>query len=157
MPGAGKSTIGVLLAKALGLDFVDTDVLIQVRQGRTLEQILEQDGYLALREIEARVLLDLQPKNAVIATGGSAVYSAAAMRHLKRFGPVVYLQADVTTLLQRVPELRGRGIAAAAGTTIEQLAAERVPLYEQHADITVSADLPTPEAVVARIVALLTN
>jgi shikimate kinase len=151
MPGAGKSTIGVLLAKTLGLDFVDTDLVIQVRQGRTLEQILADDGYLALRAIEAEVLLDIEPRDAVVATGGSAVYSEAAMHHLARFGPIVYLQAKVDTLVRRVPTLRGRGIAAAPGTTLEALAAERVPLYERYANIAVGVDLPRPEDVVQLI------
>jgi shikimate kinase len=157
MPGAGKSTIGVLLAKALGLDFVDTDVLIQVREGRTLEAILASDGYLALRDIEATVLRSLDPADKVVATGGSAVYSTAAMAHLKAFGPAVLLDVPLAALHTRVGDLRGRGIAGPPGATLESLAAERLPLYGALADIVVAADLPTADAVVEGICALLVS
>ena len=155
MPGAGKSTVGVLLAKRLGLDFLDTDLAIQLAEGRTLEEILAQDGHLALRAIEARVLAGLNVSRTVLATGGSAVYAAEAMQHLKSLGPVIYLEVPLEELERRIPSLAGRGIAAAPGTTLASLAAERTPLYERTADLTVRADLDRPEAVVDAIVAAL--
>ncbi len=156
MPGAGKSTVGVLLAKALGLDFIDTDLAIQVREGRTLEDILDAEGYLTLRRIEGEVLRMLDGASKVIATGGSAVYSDAAMQHLKSFGPAVFLDVPLPALAARIGKLRGRGIAGPPGSTFESLAKERIPLYRHYADITVDADLPNPDAVVERIRSLLT-
>ena len=151
MPAAGKSTIGILLAKHLGLDYIDTDVLIQVRTGRNLEDIVTTEGVGQLRAVEAETLLCLTAQDAVISTGGSVVYSDSAMQHLLSLGEVIYLQVPLSTLQQRLPTLKGRGIAATPDTTLEQLASERVPLYERYASITVNADLATPEAVVAVI------
>ena len=111
MPGAGKSTVGVVLAKLAGLRFVDTDLDIQVRAGASLQQILERDGYQRLRALEEDVLLALDLQGAVVATGGSAVYSEAAMGRLKQAGPVVYLEVDLATLQRRVAAAPLRGIA----------------------------------------------
>ncbi len=157
MPGAGKSTVGVLLAKALGFDFIDTDLLIQLREHRTLQEILDSDGYQHLRAIEAEVLLALEPDGMVIATGGSAVYSERAMRHLKAHGPAVFLDVPLDVLRRRVGDLGCRGIAGPPGSTFESLAAERIPLYRRYADIVVDADLPNADAVVERVRALLTS
>jgi shikimate kinase len=151
MPGAGKSTVGVLLAKALTKDFVDTDVLIQVRANQSLQSIVDNAGYLALRQLEEAVLLDLTLDNHVIATGGSAVYGKAAMEHLKTLGPVVYLNVSLAELTRRVKNLAERGIAARPGQGLEALYEERRPLYEQFADITVDCDGKTPEQVIAEI------
>jgi shikimate kinase len=136
MPGAGKSTIGVQLAKALALDFVDTDLLIQTQQGCPLQEILGNKGYLALRAIEAQVILDLNSKNTLISTGGSAVYSDAAMRHLKTLGTIVFLAVSLDTLKQRVDNEASRGIARPEGQTFDAVYTERTPLYQQYADIT---------------------
>jgi len=155
MPGAGKSTVGVLLAKRLGMDFLDTDLAIQLAEHRTLEEILAEEGFEALRRIEARVLAGLAVSHTVLATGGSAVYDDGAVAHLKSLGPVIYLEVPLAELERRVPALAGRGIAAAPGTTLAALAAERTPLYERAADVTVQADLDHPEAVVDAIVARL--
>lgn len=155
MPGAGKSTVGVLLAKRLGMDFLDTDLAIQLAEHRTLEDILAEDGFEALRRSEAAVLAGLTVTHTVLATGGSAVYDDGAVEHLKSLGPVIYLEVPLAELERRVPALTGRGIAAAPGTTLAALAAERTPLYESAADITVRADLDRPEAVVDAIVAAL--
>src|SRR5690554_2704475 len=105
MPGSGKSTVGVLAAKRLGMGFVDTDLLIQEEAGRTLQEIVDQDGYQALRHIEEQVLLKLSVENQVISTGGSAVYSDAAMRHLKANGTVVFRSEEHTSELQSRPHL----------------------------------------------------
>ncbi len=139
MPGAGKSTVGVLLAKAIARDFLDTDVLIQSKTGRTLQEIVDRDGHLTLRKIEERVLLDLQLQHHVIATGGSAPYSPRAMQHLKSKGVVVFLWVDAKTLLQRIGDFSGRGLAKTPDQSFEELYAEREALYEQYADITIDA------------------
>lgn len=156
MPGAGKSTIGVLLAKRLGYDFIDTDVLIQIRQGEVLQATLDARGYLALREIEAQVLLSLDVSRTVIATGGSAVYSSPAMAHLASAGVVVYLAAELDQLRRRILDYESRGIARRPGQDLAELFAERTRLYERYARITVDA-APAPEAVVAAIVQALSH
>ena len=139
MPGSGKSTVGVLLAKVLAWDFVDTDLLIQRRADRTLQTILDQDGYLALRQLEAEVLLGLKCTSCVIATGGSAVYSAAAMAHLKTLGPLVFLDVDLDEIERRVTNFTTRGIAKSPDQTFAEVFTERLALYRQHADITIAA------------------
>ncbi len=155
MPGSGKSTLGVLLAKELGLDFVDTDVAIQVREQQTLQQILDEMGYLALRDIEERIVLHLKLANKVIATGGSVVYGANAMARLCDAGTIVYLKADITTLEQRIHNYQTRGIAKRPGQSFAELFAERTSLYEQYADITIDCSHSTPEALVDQIIARL--
>jgi shikimate kinase len=157
MPGAGKSTVGVLLAKLAGLRFVDTDLEIQLRESATLQQILERDGYQHLRTIEQQVLLEIQLDNAVISTGGSAVYSEPAMHRLKAAGPAVYLAADLATLEHRVAAAPMRGIASKAGDSYAEVYAERTPLYRHHADLTVDASAGSPDAVAAQILQLLSQ
>ena len=151
MPGVGKSTLGVLLAKALTLDFVDTDLLIQQRESRSLQHILEADGYLRLREIEAEVILAAEFNRQVIATGGSAVYSPTVMAKLSGLGPVVYLQADLTTLERRVAAAPDRGIASKPGHTFADIYAERTSLYERYATHTLNLNGLQPENAVAAI------
>jgi len=155
MPGAGKSTVGVLLAKRAARDFLDTDVLIQAREGRTLQSIVDTEGYLELRAIEERVLLDLELHGHVIATGGSAPYSEAAMLHLKRNGVVVFLHVDPATLLTRIGDFSGRGLAKRPEQTFADLYAEREALYERYADITVDAAAGGHEAVCEAIMTRL--
>lgn len=152
MPGAGKSTIGVVLAKLCGLRFVDTDLDIQVHAGATLQQILEKHGYQHLRAIEQEVLLAIELDQAVIATGGSVVYSEAAMQRLKAAGPVIYLQAELATLEQRVAAAPLRGIACDTNQDFPAIYAERTPLYRRYADISIDAGAGTPETVAAQIV-----
>jgi len=139
MPGAGKSTVGVLLAKASGLDYRDTDVVIQVEQGRTLQEIVDTQGHLALRAIEEEVLLHVPLEGAVIATGGSVVYSEPAMQRLMQAGPVVYLSADLPTLETRVALNPQRGIASDGKQSYADIYAERTPLYRKYADLVVDA------------------
>ncbi|WP_323844672.1 shikimate kinase [Microbulbifer magnicolonia] len=140
MPGAGKSTLGVLLAKELALDFVDTDVLIQLREGKTLQEIMNESDYLNLRRIEGEVIADADLPNHVIATGGSAVYSEEGMANLRRFGPVVFLNCSADELRRRIHNYESRGIAKAPGQSFEELFAERQALYRKYADITVGCD-----------------
>ncbi len=155
MPGVGKSTVGVLLAKRIGYGFVDTDVLIQQRAEATLQTILSRDGYQALRELEASVLLMLSLDHNVIATGGSAVYSADAMQHLLAAGPVVYLRAEIDVLLARVSDLCERGVASPPGHSLGDVYAERTPLYARYATHTVDAGDATPEQIADLIIAQL--
>jgi shikimate kinase len=143
MPGAGKSTVGVLLAKELGLNFIDTDVLIQVRQQQTLQDLLDAEGYLALRAAEEKVLLSLfdggtEYDGVVIATGGSAVYSEVGMRNLASNATIVYLDVPLAELRCRVKNYDERGIAARADQTFEDLFAERNSLYGQCAEVTIN-------------------
>jgi shikimate kinase len=137
MPGAGKSTVGVMLAKQTSRGFVDTDLLIQTAQQRTLQDIVDTNGYLALRKIEEDVLLGLTIRNCVIATGGSAVYSDRAMTHLKSDGLVVFLDLDVHTLESRIPDFRTRGLAKRPDQDFADLFHERFSLYTKYADITI--------------------
>lgn len=154
MPGSGKSTVGVILAKLLSYDFIDTDVLIQSSQRRALQDIVDRDGYLALRKIEEDTLLSLDVRHHVIATGGSAVYSAAAMAHLAANGTVVFLDVDLATLEARVDNLATRGLARRPGQSLAELFAEREALYKNVADITIHCSGMTQEEVCSRIMAL---
>lgn len=155
MAGVGKSTVGVLLAKALSRPFVDTDLVIQAAERRRLQDILDAEGLDAFRRIEERHVLALEARGAVIATGGSVVYSDAAMAHLKREGLAIYLQLDPATLEQRVAHADPRGLAIAPGQSFAELYRERKPLYERHANLTIDCAGLTHDEVVARIVRAL--
>ncbi len=152
MPGSGKSTVGVILAKLTGRGFVDTDVLIQTSKGRSLQGIVAAEGYMALRKIEEEILLRLDCRNRVIATGGSAVYSHIAMERLKLDGVIVFLDVDMATLESRIHDFESRGLAKRPDQTLADLFAERHPLYAKHADITVACAGLTHEEVCARII-----
>jgi shikimate kinase len=145
MPGSGKSTVGVLLAKRLCRQFVDTDVLLQASDGRSLQETVDGEGYMGLRRIEEETILGLICENHVIATGGSAIYSTTAMNHLKRDGVVVFLHASVETLASRVLDFETRGLAKRKDQTLEDLFAERLPLYNAWADLTVDCSLLSHE------------
>ena len=140
MPGAGKSTLGILLAKELGLGFVDTDVAIQVREGKTLQAILEDSDCMNLRTIEEQVLLTENIANKVVATGGSAVYSKVGMEHLKDSATVVFLDVPLAQLKQRISNFDTRGIARKPNQSLESLFAERCELYRKYADISIDCD-----------------
>ena len=155
MPGSGKSTIGIILAKRTSHDFVDTDVLIQSAQGRSLQDILDHDGYLALRDIESQVLQGLELRNHVISTGGSAVYSDAAMRHLKQDGVLIYLDVSLDTLRAHITDYETRGIAKRPDQSFDDLFLERTLLYRKYADITIKGDGLNQDQVCERIMAAL--
>ena len=140
MPGSGKSTVGVLLAKRLGFGFVDTDLLIQEEAGRTLQAIVDQDGYEALRRIEEQVLLKLDVRHKVISTGGSAVYSERAMEHLKSNGTVVFLDIPLELVIERIGDHSMRGISRRPDQSLEALFEERFELYSRYADVTVKGE-----------------
>lgn len=140
MPGAGKSTIGVVLAKKLGLRFLDSDLVIQDRCGMLLHEIMEEKGLEGFKEIEDQVNASLDVTNCVIATGGSAVYGKNAMTHLKEIGTVVYLKLSYEEISNRLGDLHERGVALKPGQSLLSLYNERIPLYEEYADIVVDCD-----------------
>lgn len=140
MPGSGKSTVGVLLAKMAGLDFIDSDLLIQKAVGKRLFEIIEEKGNDEFLKIENRINSEINVHNSVIATGGSAVYCKEAMEHLKTLGRVVYIKVPLAEIKRRIGDFSTRGIVIKNGNSIEDLFAERVPLYEKYADITVECD-----------------
>lgn len=148
MPGAGKSTAGVVLAKRLGLDFVDSDLVIQERQGMLLHEIIAQKGLDGFLRIEEETNASLEVSGAVIATGGSVIYGKKAMEHLKRIGTVVYLQLPLAAITERLGDLNERGVAFRDGQSLRSLYEERVPLYEKYADII----LPCEEKMLREIV-----
>jgi shikimate kinase len=152
MPGSGKSTVGVILAKLLARGFVDTDLLIQNDQDCSLQRIVDRDGYLVLRNIEERILLGLKCRNQVVATGGSAAYSHAAMTHLKQDGMVVFLHANLETLRARVGDYSKRGLAKRADQSLEDLFEERLFLYMEYADITIECSQRTHDEVCNQII-----
>lgn len=152
MPGSGKSTVGVILAKLMSLDFVDTDVLIQTSQRRSLQDIVDREGHMVLRRIEEEILLGLDCRNCVIATGGSAAYSHSAMTHLKSDGVVVFLDVDLPTLESRVGDFETRGLAKRADQSFAELFEERFGLYTEYADLTVKCADLVQDAVCVRII-----
>lgn len=155
MPGAGKSTVGVLLAKRLGVAFMDTDILIQSGEGCLLQETINEMGIAGFRRIEESYLLTVPHGCGVVATGGSVVYSESAMAHLRTLGPVVYLEIGLAALERRLGNLDERGVLRMPGQTIEMLFAERCPLYAQYADIVVSTAAVTPDQVVTAVMAKL--
>lgn len=136
MPACGKSTIGVLLAKSMARDFIDTDVVIQSREHKTLQQIAEAVGREGFRDVECRAICSLHASNAVISTGGSVIYRPPAMEHLRRNGVVVFMDVSLKALLERIGDLDKRGVSRDPGQTLADLLDERRPLYQQYADIT---------------------
>ena len=157
MPGAGKSTLGVLLAKELGLDFLDTDVSIQVHEGRSLQDIMDSEGYMKLREIEEAMLLKTDASGKVISTGGSAVYSDAGMKHLKEQGTVVFLDVTLDELRKRIHNFDTRGIARRPDQSFDELFAERCALYNKYADIHFDCNAKSPAEILEAIQKELQN
>lgn len=152
MPGSGKSTIGIVLAKELVKNFVDTDLLIQEQEGRALQEIINTTGYERLREIEEQVLLTADFSNHVVATGGSVVYSEAGMGRLADYGRIIFLDVPLKELEQRVTNYAARGIAAPPGQTMEDLYAERRALYQHYADITIDCSARPVKELVGDII-----
>lgn len=152
MPGSGKSTVGVVLAKRSSHDFVDTDVVIQSVEHRSLQAIMDKEGYMKLREIEARVLQTLNLENHVISTGGSAVYSDAAMVHLRKNGTTIYLDVSLDTLRSRITDYETRGIAKRPEQSFDDLFEERTRLYRKYADLVINGDEMSQDAVCNRII-----
>ncbi|MFH1216962.1 MAG: shikimate kinase [Pseudomonadota bacterium] len=140
MPGAGKSTVGVILAKILSFSFVDTDILIQINRGKSLQQILDESGHLNLRKIEEEEILKINTVNHVIATGGSAVYSEKAMQHLQSISEIIFLQADYEEISKRIHNFKTRGIAKKKNQTFRELYDERQILYRRYAQVTLDCN-----------------
>lgn len=137
MPSCGKSTLGVLLAKRLGYRFVDSDLLIQEKTGKLLHEIISKDGNEGFIRVENEINQQINEKNAVIATGGSVIYGEEAMAHLKTLGKVVYLKIPYDEMCRRLGDFSHRGVVMRHGNTLEEMYAEREPLYAKYADITV--------------------
>lgn len=155
MPAVGKSTVGVLLAKATGRDFVDTDVLLQVHLGRTLQEIIDAEGLEAFCRTEEQAILELALVACVVATGGSAVYSPAAMAHLAAGGVIVHLDEELDVLQQRLHDLRTRGVVIARDQDLADLYRSRQPLYARYAQVTIRCNGRTQDQVAAAIVSAL--
>lgn len=155
MPAAGKSSVGRLLAEKLGFDFIDSDDLIQSGEGRTLAEIISDKGLSRFLEIEEKHIADIRAHRHVIATGGSAVYGRKAMDHLSRTCTILYLSIDLPGLLKRLSDITSRGVAIKPGKTIEDLYAERTPLYDQYCDIKIDCSSLTLEEAVDKAVAAL--
>lgn len=153
MPGCGKSTVGVLLAKTLGKNFLDTDVHIQAAQGRSLQDIIDTDGLESFCGIESDYLLTLKQTNTVIATGGSAVYSTIAMEFLRSIGVVVFLDISVNEIEKRLTNLAVRGVVMDPGESLQTLYEKRRGLYKQFAEVTVNCDNLGHEETIKAIIA----
>ena len=154
MPGSGKSTVGIILAKMLTRPYLDTDILIQLVEERSLQDIIDTDGYMALRHIEERVLLDVKCENHVIATGGSAAYSKKAMEHLKKNAIIVFLDASLQTLRSRIHNYETRGLAKRNDQSFADLFKERFELYSRYGDITVDSNYKSQDEVCEKIIEL---
>jgi len=152
MPGSGKSTIGIILAKNTSRDFVDTDVVIQTHEHRSLQDILNKEGYMKLREIEEKWVISLEVENSVIATGGSVVYSENSMAHLSQNGIIIFLDVSLETLKQRITDYDQRGIARRPDQSFEDLFEERSMLYRKYADITIASDTLAQDAACRAII-----
>ena len=155
MPASGKSTVGVILAKVIGYDFIDSDLLIQKREGMRLSEIIEKKGIDGFLAVENAVNASVEASRSVIATGGSAVYGEEAMRHLREIGAVIYLQVDYEVIARRLHNIRQRGVALREGQTLRDLYDERCVLYEKYADLIVREGSGEIEEVVARIIRTL--
>jgi len=155
MPGAGKSTVGPILARRTGRLFLDCDTLLEQQERRGLQEIVDGDGHLALRAIEEQLLLGLSAGRHVIATGGSAVYSDKAMRHLSALGRVIWLRLSLEALASRLGNFAERGLVKRPEQTLADLYAERGPLYERYADVVVDCAGFGPEQVVENILRAL--
>lgn len=140
MPGAGKSTVGVVLAKRMGMDFVDTDLIIQKEYNKTLSEIIDAKGIEGFKKVENDVISKLELDNTIIATGGSAVYGKEAMKHLRDISKVVYIQLSEENIEDRLGDLNERGVVLEDGETLQELYDERIPLYKKYAHIIVNAD-----------------
>ena len=154
MPAVGKSTVGVVVAKRLGYEFVDTDLLIQKQEKRLLKEIIAQEGNDGFLAIENQVNRDLDVENAVIAPGGSVVYCEEAMEHYKKTGTVVYLKVSYETINRRIQNAKSRGVVLKEGQTLKDLYEERVCLFEKYADYTICEDGLTIEETIGKVLKL---
>jgi len=155
MPGVGKSTVGVLLAKRLRFAFLDTDIHIQSQEGKSLKELITLHGTEGFCDIEGNYILSLSAERSVIATGGSVVYMANAMEYLRESGRIVHLDLELSRLKKRLDDIDARGVVIGPDQNLGDLFAERQPLYLKYADTTISTDGLSPDQVVAKIVQTL--
>ncbi len=155
MPASGKSTVGVILAKILGYNFVDADIVIQEKEGRKLAELIETEGIDGFIDIENRINSEIEVEKSVISTGGSAVYGKEAMDHYKNIGKIVYLKVSMDILTKRLSDVKQRGVVMREGQSLVSLYNERTPLYEKYADIVIDEGNKTMEEVVADLLAAL--
>lgn len=151
MPGAGKSTVGVVLAKKLGFAFVDSDLVIQEKEGKLLHEIISQRGVDGFWAVEEAVNVSMEADRTVIATGGSAVYGSRAMEHFQNIGTVVYLKLSFDAISDRLGDLNERGVTLRKGQNLIQLYEERAPLYEKYANITIDCEHLSIREIVGQI------
>jgi shikimate kinase len=151
MPGAGKSTVGVILAKVMGYHFIDSDLLIQEQEKCLLKDIIARDGLNGLIAIEEKVNSNILTDNAVIATGGSVIYGEKAMEHLRKIGTVVYIKLSYRTISKRLGNIKQRGVVFREGQTLQSLYEERCPLYEKYAHIIIEAEELDMEELMTKI------
>ena len=151
MPGAGKSTIGVVLAKKLGYEFIDQDIVIQKIYKKILHEKIKENGTDVFEKIENDVNKSLNPQNSVIATGGSAIYGKEAMEHFDSIGTVVYLNLPYEEIEQRLGNLEERGVTIKKGQTLKDLYNERTPLYKKYANLTIDCQGKTIREIVEEI------
>lgn len=154
MPGVGKSTIGVVLAKVLGYDFIDADLVIQEKEKKLLREIIAEVGAEGFIEVENRINSSIEAEHSIIATGGSVVYGAEAMAHLKEIGTILYLKLPYEELQKRLRDIKGRGVVLKDGQTLKDLYDERVPLYEKYADLIVDEERCSIEQTMDKILKL---
>lgn len=157
MPGVGKSTVGVILAKVLGYQFLDADLLIQEQEGKLLKDIIAEVGTDGFIQVENRVNASINCNRTIIATGGSVIYGQEAMEHLKEIGTVVYLEVPFSILEKRLSDIKGRGVVLKDGQTLYDLFMERTPLYEKYADVRISEEGLGVEETVDMLVNKLEN
>ncbi len=157
MPGSGKSTCGVLAAKALLKNFFDTDLLLQGLEEKKLQDIIDINGIDYFLQAEEKAILSLNINATVVATGGSVVYSNKAMQHLKNNATIVYLHLEYDTMVKRINNISSRGVVLKNGSTLEDMYNERLPLYKKYADVTVNCDGNTVEQTVDAIVNAVNN
>lgn len=151
MPGSGKSTVGVVLAKKLGFQFVDSDLVIQEQSGKLLYQLIEGLGEAGFLALENEINAGIQADKSVVATGGSAVYGNEAMCHFKEIGTVVYLKLPYEELKERLGDLHKRGVVIREGSSLRELYEERIPLYEKYADIVMDCSGSDLRSIVEKI------
>ena len=155
MPGVGKSTVGVILAKMIGYHFVDTDILIQEQENRLLCDIIESDGVEGFLKIENKINSNINITDSVIATGGSVIYGKEAMEHLGEIGTIIYLKLPYNILDERLENIKGRGVVLKDGQGLHDLYEERIPLYEKYADIVIDEEGLSVEETLEKILEVL--
>lgn len=155
MPTAGKSTVGVILAKVLGYQFIDSDLIIQTQEDKLLKDIIKEQGVDGFLSIENQVNASIEAKNSIIATGGSVVYGEEAMQHLRSIGTVVYIKLSFEAINERLGNVKQRGVVLKKGQTLRELYDERIPLYERYAHIVVDAEKLGVDELVSKITSLV--